>query len=160
MHLFTELIVLYPEADLPPEERFFPDFWKHPELEIEGNYYFNGAEGKWTELSISVPLVSEGRSTCMAYSYRKDNIYASGMAEIDDLKRYLNYYEEGRYAGEGLDEAESVAVTALIFDSPSLDHYRLFLETAAWFLGKMQGRLVNYSELLDEKEFRERFLDG
>ena len=159
MRIYTELIVLYEDAPMPAEESFCPSIWQAADFDSDGDYYATGVEGRWTQLELTRREEGAPESTLGIYSYRENNAYEPGLQEIVDLRRYIDYHRQGRYQHEGpIAHIESLAVTSLCFDTPSVKDYREFLETVYRFLEAMSGHVVNYAPILDAAAFKDHFL--
>lgn len=158
MKIHTEFIVLYPDQAMPSEESFCPSFWQAEDFDAEGNYYFEGIDGRWTDLEITRKEAGKPESTLTVYTHRQNGPIESGLLEVEDLGRYVTYAQEDRY-GSDLQGIDNPAVTALAITTPSTDDYREFLETVHRFMAHTGASLVNYPEVLDASEFKEFFLD-
>lgn len=142
---------------MPNEERFCPSFWKAEDFDSDGDYYYNGIDGRWTTLEIT-RRADEDDSILRVYTYREHRKYEPGIQEIVDLKRYLDYKAEGRYRhAPSVDGIKDAAVTSLSIETRRLSDYREFLETVHFFLEHTKGLLVNYKDLSAD-EFRDEFL--
>ncbi|MCG8421207.1 MAG: hypothetical protein MJE77_25070 [Proteobacteria bacterium] len=159
MRLYTEFIVLYEDMPMPTEEMFCPSFWKADDFDAGGDYYAEGIDGRWTHLELTRRQKGAPESTLGVYTHREKNIIESGLQETADLQRYIDYKTQGRYRyEEPLAQIQSLAVTSLCFDTPSVEDYREFLTTVHNFLLATKGQIINYSEILDAELFAERFL--
>lgn len=158
MKIFTEFTVLYPDQPMPVEERFCPSFWEGEDVEAEGNYYFEGIDGRWTDLELSNKVDGQLLSTLTVHSHRSEGPFDSSHEKALDLQRYLDYHTEGRYQNEPPQDWKNLAVTTLIFETISEADYKEFLGTVQDFLEATGGITVNTNVWMDAEAFRKSFL--
>ena len=157
MRLFSEFIVLYEDGPMPEAESLCPSIWKGEDFDSEGDFYAQGIAGRWSYLE----LARRGASWLTVRTYYANNRpYEPAQLETHDLKRYLEYREQGRfYALPAIAAIRSPAVTSLSLETLSIDDYREFLETVHAFLQRSRGILVNVRDL-DASQFHAEFLAG
>jgi hypothetical protein len=156
MKIFSEMIVLHEDVVMPEEGRFVPSFWLSNDFDSDGDYYYEGIDGRWTTLRIT-KRAPDGKSMLEVDTFREKRLYNPGLQEAADLERYITYWRAGRYR-EGASHIQNPAVTSLRIEAHLLADYREFLETVAFFLAHSKGIVANFKEL-DAAQFRAEFLD-
>ena len=160
MKIATEFLILHEDGVMPPEEKFCPSLWRHEDSEIDGDYYYDGIDGRWTSLSISIDAEEHKDTVLDINVYRQNNRnYEPSICEADDLKRYIQYRREGRYVGNAtISKIKNMCITSMCIETYSVDRYDEFLRTVLFFLDFSGGILVNYGEL-DALSFKQEFID-
>jgi len=129
MKIATEFLILHEDGPMPSEEKFCPSLWKNENSDINGDYYYDNIDGRWTNLSIS------------------ENIE-------EDKNR-----KEKRYIGNAnISSINNLCITSMCFQTYKIDSYDEFLRTVLFFLNFSNGVLVNYGEL-DAASFKKKFID-
>jgi len=161
MRLFSEFIVLYEDGPMPEAESLCPSIWKGEDFDSEGDFYAQGIAGRWSYLALTRRGGGLSTSSLMVRTYYANNRpYEPAQLETHDLKRYLEYREQGRFCAlPAITAIRSPAVTSLSLETLSVDDYREFLETVHAFLQRSRGTLVNVREL-DASQFGAEFLAG
>jgi hypothetical protein len=160
MKIATEFLILHEDGTMPSEEKFCPSLWECEDSEIDGDYYYDDIDGRWTNLSIS-KNIDESRHTVLEVNvYRENNRnYEPSICEADDLKRYIQYRKEGRYSeNKIICKINNLCVTSMCFETCVHDDYEEFLRTVLFFLNFSGGVLVNYGEL-DGASFEQEFIE-
>jgi|GEM_PF-840164 len=160
MLLFTELVVVAPDGPHPDAESFWPSVWAGEEFDSDGDFYYDGIDGRWTMLELRTKVAGAADSVLEVYTFRERRNYDPGLDDVARLERTLDDVKAGRWADDATISAMTeVAVTSLTVRTTSTDHYREYLESVAMFLdhsgGVTVGRLV-----LDAAGFRRTFLDA
>ncbi len=156
MKIFSEMIVIHEDVAMPEEQRFMPSFWATDDFDSDGDYYYDGIDGRWTTLRITQRL-PDGRSVLEVDTFREQRNYDPALQEAADLERYIVYWRAGRYQ-RAASHIQRPAVTSLRIETPHLADYREFLETVAFFLAHGNGIVANFKEL-DATRFRTEFLE-
>jgi hypothetical protein len=157
MKIVSEMIVLHEDAAMPGEQTFVPSFWATDDFDSDGDYYYDGIDGRWTTLRIA-KRTPEGDSVFEVDTFREKREYDPGVQEVADLARYLEYWNAGRYR-VAAGHIVTPAVTWLRIETPHLADYREFLETVAAFLAHGRGIVVSFKEL-DAARFRAELIDS
>jgi len=160
MKIATEFLILHEDGPMPSEEKFCPSLWKNENSDINGDYYYDNIDGRWTNLSISENIEEDKNTVLDINIYRENNRnYESGICEADDLKRYIQYRKEKRYIGNAnISSINNLCITSMCFQTYKIDSYDEFLRTVLFFLNFSNGVLVNYGEL-DAASFKKKFID-
>ncbi|ARU56078.1 hypothetical protein OLMES_2004 [Oleiphilus messinensis] len=161
MRFATEYIVLHEDGKMPSEESFCPSIWAIDESDIDGDYYYDGIDGRWTSLTITLDDNKGKSSSLDVNTYREHNRnYEPSVCEADDLKRYIQYRKEGRFnANEKIKNIKKLCITSLCFESTDIGCYEEFLDTVYKFLKATEGCVVNFGEL-DADRFKEKYLSA
>lgn len=156
MKIFSEMIIIHEDVAMPKEERFMPSFWTADDFDSDGDYYYDGIDGRWTTLRITKRL-PDGQSVLEVDTFREKRNYDPAIQEAADLERYIVYWRAGRYQ-RAAPHIQSPAVTSLRIETRHLADYREFLETVAFFLAHGNGIVANFKEL-DAARFHTEFLE-
>lgn len=160
MKLFTELVVVAPDSPHPAEEKFCPSFWEEEDFDSDGDYYYDGIEGRWTMLELRKKVPDSIDSYLEVYTFREERFYDPGLESVAKLERILDDVKAGRYANnETISAMKDIAVTSLSIQTALIDDYREYLETVEMFLAHSGGVTVGRF-VLDAATFRKAFLDG
>lgn len=158
MKIYSEFIVLHEDGPMPAEENFCPSFWQAPSFDADGDYYYDGIDGRWTNLQITKELDGGAKSTLRVDTYREHRLYDPSILEVADLQRYIDYVHNGRYqANQQITALNSLAVTSLIIETGTLQDYAEYLKTIHFFLVYTQGIVVSPREM-DADAFQVEFL--
>jgi hypothetical protein len=161
MRFFTEFVVLHEDGPMPEAETLCPSFWAGEDFDSDGDFYANGIAGRWTHLELTRRESGQFRSQLVVRTYYANNrLYEPAHLETHDLKRYIDYKDQGRFDGvPRVGAIQSPAVTSLSLETIALDDYGEFLGTVHAFLQRANGVLVNVRDL-DAAGFRLEFLAG
>ncbi|MBU6951274.1 hypothetical protein [Hahella sp. HN01] len=159
MKIATEFIVLHKDQKMPEEEMFCASLWRADDTDSDGDYYYYNINGRWTSLSIT-KREPDGKESSLSVSvyWEFDRLYEPAILEDDDLKRFIDYKHQGRYADvKAISDIEKLGVTSLSFETYSLVDYEEFLRTVYFYLDYTKGILVNFKGFNAER-FKEEFL--
>lgn len=160
MKLFTEFLVVAPDSPHPTEEKFCPSFWEAQDFDSDGDFYYDGIDGRWTMLQLRRKVSGSVVSYLEVYTFRERRFYDPGIESVATLERTLDDVKAGRYTdNEAISAMRDIAVTSLTIQTVLIDDYREYLETVAMFLAHSGGVTVGRFEL-DVDGFRQEFLDG
>jgi hypothetical protein len=162
MRIFSEFIVLHEDGPMPEPEQFCPSFWRAEHTDSDGDYYYDGIAGRWTDLQITreQPRGSDRARLTVKTYYANNRLYEPGDANTDDLRRFLDYLARGRFrAVPAVTAIRSPAVTEIRLETLDFADYREFLESVHGFLVHSHGVVVNIGDL-DAAGFRAEFLDA
>jgi hypothetical protein len=158
MKLFTELLVVAPDSPHPSAEKFCPSFWEGEDFDSDGDFYYDGIDGRWTMLQLRKKISGSMDSYLEVYTFREQQFYDPGIESVATLERTLDDVKAGKYADNGTISAmKDIAVTSLTIQTRLIDDYREYLETVAMFLTHSGGVTVGRFEL-DADAFRHAFL--
>jgi hypothetical protein len=158
MRFFTELVVVGADSPHPSEDLFCPSFWSSDEFDSDGDFYYDGIDGRWTVLELRRTPAGVRGSSLEVYTFREQRFYEPGHGGVAVLARTLEDVRSGAYADDDRIAAlAQVAVTSLSIETGSVEDYREYLETVAMFLEHSAGVTVGRFRL-DATGFREAFL--
>jgi hypothetical protein len=158
MKIVTEFLVLHEDGEMPNEEKLCPSIWQDESMDSEGDYYYDSIDGRWTHLTVSRVLTNGKKSILEVNTYREKNRnYDPGICEVDDLKRYIQYRNEGRYdSNSNINGIKDLCITSLSFETYDLEGYEEFLKTVYYFLNYTAGIIVNHKEM-DAASFKSEY---
>ncbi|QHT56704.1 hypothetical protein GXP71_11865 [Cellulomonas sp. H30R-01] len=158
MLLYTELVVVAPDVAHPEAEAFWPAVWESEDFDSDGDFYYDGIDGRWTTLELRTKVAGSAPSVLEVYTFRERRLYGTGLESVARLERTLDDVKAGRWADNPAVAAMTeVAVTSLAVQTTSTEHYRAYLEAVEMFLAHAGGTTVGRFEL-DAAAFHERFL--
>ncbi|WP_315094451.1 hypothetical protein [uncultured Cellulomonas sp.] len=158
MLLYTELVVVAPDVPHPDAESFWPALWESGDLDSDGDFYYDGIDGRWTTLELRTKVPGAADSVLEVYTFRERRLFETGLESVARLGRTLDDVKAGRWAENATIAAMTdVAVTSLSIRTTSTEHYRAYLESVEMFLTHSGGVTVGRFEL-DADGFRDTFL--
>ncbi|MBU2713082.1 hypothetical protein [Zooshikella harenae] len=160
MKIATEFIILHEDGEMPKEEQFCPSLWLGDDYDSDGDYYYDHIDGRWTSLLIKKKEENEKNTVLEVSVYREKNRdYDPSVLEVDDLKRFITYRNNGRYSmNSEICSISNLCITSIRFETHSIMHYQEFLSTVFFFLNYTRGILINFDEL-NADGFKRKFIE-
>ena len=140
------IIILHLDTSMPSESLFMPSFWEMDDYYVQGDYYYEGIENRWTELTLKTREETEENNTLFELlCFRENRNYEPGLQEIYDLHKYIDNFRNGDYkhiSEDLLDKNKYLAVSALSIHTNNPGRVSEFKDTVSMFLKNMNGFII------------------
>lgn len=157
MRYFTQFSILHQNIPYPEAGFFCPFIWESGNFDSDGNDYFDGTEGFYTDLTLS--LYGDEIANFELFAFREGRGWAPPTLEAEWLGQHCQHFRNGQYGDyPHISLNHDLAVVVLQFETDQPRFYREYLYTVYEFLKFSKGVLLN--RYVDGAEdFKAQFLD-